>query len=198
MEIKKRNRRPSYHMLPSGKGGGRNTKSILGRIIDSKIVFSVAIIFTVHYITWNMYITDVVNPPSQIIYDQDTEKPIDALRTMRNNTGSTKLILAWTPLTKRKPLWGIKEGSFAKCSYQNCEVTGNRSLLADADLLLFRLRELKSNVLGGHIRQNLRIYDLSDMPSQHKYDQIWMEVNEVCKLSQRCPPQLHNVLSVCS
>lgn len=90
-----------------------------------------------------------------------------------------KLILAWTRLTRRKPLWGITTRSFSSCEYKNCAVTGNRAQLAQADLLLFRLRELKPAIDGRLYRPYVRQLDFSDMPPVHRAGQIWMDVNQV-------------------
>lgn len=91
-----------------------------------------------------------------------------------------RLILAWTPLHSRKPLWGIKPWSFRHCAYKNCEMSGNRSRLNEADLLIFRVRELKKNETASPYRPYVHPIDLSDMPSHHRPYQLWLDINEVC------------------
>lgn len=90
-----------------------------------------------------------------------------------------RLILAWTVLHSRKPLWGIRPWSFRSCEYTNCVMTGNRSLLDSADLLIFRIRELKSVKGADSYRPYVLPIDLTDLPPYHRAGQLWMDINEV-------------------
>ena len=108
--------------------------------------------------------------------------PSSASLAESNNKTLKRLILAWTPLHSRKPLWGIKPWSFSNCSYTNCEVTSNRSQLDDADLLLFRIRSLKADKTSKPYRPYVEHLDLSDMPPYRKRGQIWMDINQASYL----------------
>ena len=91
----------------------------------------------------------------------------------------SKMILAWTVLHSRKPLWGIRPWSFRNCQFKNCVVTGNRSYLDHADLLIFRIRELKDNSTAHPYRDWVNPKNFSDMPPYHKPGQVWMDINQV-------------------
>jgi hypothetical protein len=96
-----------------------------------------------------------------------------------------KLILAWTRLTGHKPLWGITKKSFSACEYKNCAITGDRKMLSQADVLLFRIRELKTKADGRTYRPYVKQLDFSDMPTNHRPGQIWIDINQVKILPNR-------------
>ena len=109
-------------------------------------------------------VKDVQKPPAQPPAKQDDRK---------------RLILAWTQLTAKKPLWGIKYYTFMHCPYSNCVMTDNRTRLNEADMLIFRIRELKKNMSAAPLRPYVHPIDPSDIPPYHKADQIWMDINQV-------------------
>ena len=90
-----------------------------------------------------------------------------------------RLILAWTSLTDKKPEWGIKSYTFRPCQYKNCEITSNRTSLDSADLLIFRIRQIRLNPSGKSYRPYVHHLDFTDMPARHKSGQIWMDINQV-------------------
>ncbi|XP_067942376.1 3-galactosyl-N-acetylglucosaminide 4-alpha-L-fucosyltransferase FUT3-like isoform X1 [Watersipora subatra] len=106
------------------------------------------------------------------------EKSLKGSTEAPESTQSKRLILAWTVLHSRKPLWGIRSWSFRKCAYSNCEITGNRSELDSADLVIFRIRELKPNLTAEPYRPYVQPIDTSDLPPYHKPDQLWMDINQ--------------------
>jgi len=126
-------------------------------------------------------------PPVNKLSTPQLKKSIPAKAETQSN--ETKLILAWTSLTARKPLWGIKP-----CS--QCEITGNRSLLDSADLLLFRIRELKPNLKITPYRTYVNAIDFTDLPVHHKAGQMWMDINQVSIYSVEVKIQLFTFLVI--
>jgi len=100
----------------------------------------------------------------------------------RNAGVGIKKILAWTPLTAKKPLWGIKPWSFMKCEYKNCMATGNRSELDTSDLVLFRVSGLKPDYTKEPLRAYVRPFDVTDLPERHTAGQMWIYINQVSEL----------------
>lgn len=113
------------------------------------------------------------------LYRNDTKVLHPYGSPAKSSSSQRKLILAWTRLTQKKPLWGIKASSFSSCEFKNCMITGTRSKLSDADLLLFRVRELKPLDNGRTHRPYVKQLDFSDMPEYHPANQIWIDVNQV-------------------
>jgi len=116
---------------------------------------------------------------SQSHTDLQTRIEIINLNSSKKAEVQLKKILAWTPLTAKKPVWGIKPYSFNKCEYDNCIATGNRSELDSADLLLFRVRALKRDLNQKDLRQYVYPVDVVDLPPVHKPKQMWAYINQV-------------------
>ncbi|XP_067943352.1 4-galactosyl-N-acetylglucosaminide 3-alpha-L-fucosyltransferase FUT6-like [Watersipora subatra] len=118
------------------------------------------------------------NSATSAIRPQATSCLLSSAKQNETDINKNRLILAWTGLTSRKPLWGITSHSFRSCAYQNCEITGNRSELDSADLVLFRIRELKRNLTAEPYRLYVYPLNTSDLPPYHNPDQLWMELNQ--------------------
>lgn len=134
----------------------------------------------------------VSNPPKANIVNESTVKSEDsainspaANQAPAPDPNAKKLILAWTGLTSKKPLWGIKPWTFMHCDYANCVISGNRSQLAAADLLIFRIRELKKDMTAQPLRPYVQPIDKNDLPPVHRPDQIWMDINQVGTIGVR-------------
>ena len=189
MKTRIRQGRQYVSMVKNGENGQNQGRwcsvTMLVRFIDSKWTLVIALMLTTYHLTMNPILLHKASAHRlalmSAIAETATDQPIlrPAIVKPTEPPEKNRLLLAWTPLSTHKQLWGIDEKTFGRCRYTNCEITSNRSRLEEADLLLFRIRELKKISSAVPYRPYVWPIDKSDMPTSHKAGQMWMEVNEV-------------------
>lgn len=191
MKTRIRSGRQYIPMVKPGENGhnrsGFCTLTSFVRLVDSKWTLVIALMLTTYHLTMNPLLLSKTSAHNIAVMsaftETSTEQPVRVIK--QPPPPDKRLVLAWTPLSAHKQLWGIDSTTFGRCRYSNCEITANRSRLSEADLLLFRIRELKNIKSAKPYRQYVWPIDQTDMPPSHQKGQMWMEVNEVRYLFQQ-------------